>query len=462
MASMIDPGSERAATWRRDDRHSLLFAAVTSLLIVVMIAPDGFDYGAVMAIGTGSPAEGGVISRALWLGLLLFGVFVVGRRAALAWLLARVMNPFLLLFVALAVASVIWSIDPTLTLRRIVRLLTIVSCCIAFVLVSWHPRRFQNVVRPLLTGVLAGSIVFGIVYPELAIHQETQPELVGAWHGLTNHKNSLGALACISLIFWLHGWLAGQVKLLPAALGIAIAATCLALSRSSTSLAAGGVSMLFVLAAMRPPVSLRRYLPIGVAVLVGAVILFALAVLDLVPGLKTLISPIVGLTGKDMTLTGRTAIWAIISEHVRLHPFLGTGYAAYWVPAPGPGMDSYAFVWHMGAFYPGSAHNGYLEVLNDLGWTGLACLIGYLLTQVRQCLQLLSVDSDQAILYLALLFQQALSNVSETHWFGCLSVDFVLMTLATVSIARGLLEYQLRSVFGAPDADRFGPGVVRA
>jgi O-antigen ligase len=234
------------------------------------------------------------------------------------------------------------------------------------------------------------------------------------------------------------------------------------LSRSSTSIAASGFATLFVLAAMRPPVGLRRYLPIGVAVVVGAVIVFALAMLDLVPGLKTLLSPIIGLTGKDMTLTGRTAIWAIISEHVRFHPLFGTGYAAYWVPAPGPGMDSYAFVWHMGAFYPGSAHNGYLEVLNDLGWIGLACLVGYLLTQVRQCLQLLSVDPDQAILYLALLFQQALSNVSETHWFSVLSVDFVLTTLATLSLARGLLEYQLRSVFGAPRLEPFGPGAVRA
>ena len=101
-------------------------------------------------------------------------------------------------------------------------------------------------------------------------------------------------------------------------------------------------------------------------------------------------------------------------------------------------------------------------MLNDLGWIGLACLVGYLLTQVRQCLQLLSVDPDQAILYLALLFQQALSNVSETHWFGCLSVDFVLTTLATLSLARGLLEYQLRKVFGAPEPQAFGTRVVRA
>ena len=88
-------------------------------------------------------------------------------RVGLAWLLARALNPFLLCVVALAVASVAWSIDPALSLRRLVRLGTIVLVCVAFVLMGWHARRYQNVVRPILTLVLLGSIVFGLVFPAL-------------------------------------------------------------------------------------------------------------------------------------------------------------------------------------------------------------------------------------------------------------------------------------------------------
>jgi len=41
-------------------------------------------------------------------------------------------------------------------------------------------------------------------------------------------------------------------------------------------------------------------------------------------------------------------------------------------------------------------------------------------------------------LYLALFFQQVISNQSESHWFTVLSVDFVIMTLATTALARSL------------------------
>jgi hypothetical protein len=75
-----------------------------------------------------------------------------------------------------------------------------------------------------------------------------------------------------------------------------------------------------------------------------------------------------------------------------------------------------------------------------------------MLSYVRQSLRLLSIDRDQAVLYLALFFQQAISNLSESHWLSVLSIDFILMTLATMALARGLLEYRLRAALGAPPA----------
>ncbi len=436
--------------WLRDDQHSVFLAGMMWVLIVLMIVPEGFDYQSLMT--TSAPSSGGAISRMLWLGLLAVSAIIIFWRAGLAWLLARLLNPFLPLFVALAVASIAWSIDPTLSLRRLTRLITIVLACAAFVLMGWHARRYQNVVRPILTIMLLGSILFGLAFPSLAIHQETSAELIGAWHGLANHKNSLGALSSIALIFWFHAWLTREVKSLPALAGGAVATTCLVLSRSSTSMAAALFVMVLLLVLLRSPQGLRPYIPYLVAMLVTILLIYALAILNLIPGLGTLMAPITALTGKDMTFTGRTEIWAILSEHIRYHPFLGTGYGAYWTAGPVAGTQSYEFVWRMGSFYPGSAHNGYLEIVNDLGWTGLACLIAYIITYVRQSLQLLGIDRNQGILYLALFFQQAITNLSETHWFSVLSVDFVIMTLATTALARGLLEYQLRLVFGEPSS----------
>lgn len=442
--------------WLRDDRHSLLLAGMIAVLIVLMIVPEGFNYRILETSG-GAPKSGDSISRMLWLGLLVLSAFILFWRAGLAWLLARSLNPFLLLFVVLACASVAWSIDPSLTLRRLFRLGTIVLACVAFVLISWHARRYQNVVRPILTVMLLGSLAFGIVFPSLAIHQETSVELLGAWHGLASHKNGLGAMACLALIFWFHAWLTREVRLLPALAGGVIAVTCLLLSRSSTSLAATVFVMILLVFLLRSPHGLRPYLPYLISMLVAMLLVYALAILNLIPGRDTLMTPIALLTGKDMSFTGRTQIWAIVSDHIRYHPLLGTGYGAFWTPSPVVGTDSYVFIWRMGSFYPGTAHNGYLDIVNDLGWVGLSCLIAYIVVYVRQSLQLLGIERSQGALYLAIFFQQAITNLSETHWFSVLSVDFVIMTLATTALARGLLECRLRIVFGEAQSSRQAP-----
>ena len=245
------------------------------------------------------------------------------------------------------------------------------------------------------------------------------------------------------------------------ALGGAVAAACLVLSRSSTSMAATVFVVLLVFGLMRSPQALRPYWPYLIGLLVAMFLLYTLATLRLIPGLGTLVASIALLTDKDTTLTGRTEIWSIVLDHIAYHPLLGTGYAAYWTAGPVAGTESYAFMWRMGTFYPGSAHNGYLDIANDLGWIGLFGLLAYIVAHARQSLQLLSIDRHQGALYLALLFQQVITNLSESHWFSVLSVDFVIMTLATTALARALLEQRLRQFFGEPHAAVSAPSVER-
>jgi exopolysaccharide production protein ExoQ len=440
----------------RDDRHAWLIGGMVWVLLLMMIVPEGFDYAALET--TGAPVAGGTANRLLWLAVLGLGLAAVLWRTAFAWLLARWLNPFLLAFVVLAAASVAWSLDPPVTARRLIRVVTIVVASIAFALMAWHARRFQNVVRPAITAVLAASLAFGLGWPELAIHQETSDVLAGAWRGLANHKNGLGDLACIGLLFWFHAWLSREAGAVTALAGMALAGTCLVLSRSSTSLVATGFTLLFLAFLLRSPQALRRAMPWLVALFVAALLAYTLVVLRVLPGLHTLLSPIGAITGKDMTFTGRTEIWDIMFEHIRLHPWLGTGYGAYWTNT-GQESPSFEFVVKLG-FDPASAHNGYLDVLNELGTLGLVVLLGYLVVFVAQSLRLLEVERTQAALFLALFMQQAVTNLAESRWFSPLSVDFVIMTLATTALARALIEQRLRGPAAAAAATR--PAGARA
>jgi len=432
--------------WLRDDRHSLVIAALVWALIVLVIAPEGFDYSHFPTVE--APTSGAPLTRLLWLSMLGLGILAAFWRPALSWLLLRELNPFILAFLALAVASAAWSIEPSLTLRRDLRLITFVMVSMGFVLNGWHGQRFQRVLRPILTIMLGGSILFGLIYPQYAIHQESNAELVGAWRGLTTHKNGLGALSCIGFIFWFHAWLVKDAPWFKALFGGALALACLLLSRSSTSIVATILVAVFLLMFLRSPRSWRPYMPFAVGLFVLVLLAYSLAILQLVPGLDLLLTPIVAFTGKDLSFTGRRDIWALVVEHIDLHPYLGTGYGAYWSPIPGsPSLD---FLTRM-YFYPGSAHNGYLDIVNDLGVLGLVLLIGYLINYVRQSLRMLVVNREQSALYLALFLQQGITNLSETHWLCVTSVDCVLMTLATASLARAHLECHLHRYFGVPD-----------
>lgn len=446
-----------AVPWIGDARHSTMLAAMVWLLVVLMIVPDGFDYAGLTSLS--APTQGAPVTRLLWLSLLGLSAIFIAWRSALAWLVLRWLNPFLPAFLALAVASAAWSIEPSLTVRRDIRLLTFIGVALAFVLAGWHARRFQNVVRPILTLMLAGSVLFGLVFPLYAIHQESSPELAGAWRGLTNHKNSFGALSCIALIFWLHAGLSREVRPLAALAGGALAAACLLLSRSSTSLVTGLFATAFLVVFLRAPRGLLRYLPFATGAFVLLLLVYSVAILKLMPGLDLLLQPITLLTGKDLTFTKRSDIWVIISEHIDLHPLLGTGYGAYWTASTG--SPSFEVVRRL-YFYPASAHNGYLEIVNDLGIVGLFCLLGYLLTHLEQSLALLGRNRAQSALYLALFLQQALTNLSESHWLSPMSVNCVIMTLATAALARTRLEYRLRHYFGEPLACQTAPGAAAA
>jgi O-antigen ligase len=95
-------------------------------------------------------------------------------------------------------------------------------------------------------------------------------------------------------------------------------------------------------------------------------------------------------------------------------------------------------------FYPTESHNGYLEILNDLGRVGLICLFGFLVWFMLQALKMMPFDRSQSVLYLALLYQQMVANLSESEWFSRTTICTLLM-LASTCLSRGLLEQQLRT-----------------
>lgn len=442
--------------WVADVRHGWIAAFLVGLNIFLTgLAADLFDATG----GQRLQFDANIGSRLFKLALLAFGTAVVCWRIKLATVLMRWVNPFFLAFLILVPLSALWSISRGDTIARFVSILSMVQLCLAFVLMGWYPGRMQAMVRVVLTIILFASILYVIAYPKLGIEQG-EGTLANAWRGITSQKNQFGQLSSFATIFWLHAWLYGESRPWRIAIAGGTAAVCVLLSRSSTSLLATLFTIGFMLLLRGAPPNWRRYMPYIIGAFATILVIYATAVLKIVPGLDILLEPIVALTGKDLTFSNRSEIWVIIKEHMQLAPLLGSGYGAYWI-GPKPGSPSLVFLTRM-YFYPAESHNGYIEVANDLGFVGLMVLLGYLVFYVRQSLALMKLDRGQAVLFLGIFFQQAILNLSGSSWFTVNSgAAFMIMTLATFALGRCMLEYKLRELYGTPVWQGAPPFIAR-
>ncbi len=415
---------------------------MVAAMFVYIIVPAALFLGEVNEV---AQEKSSLLYRALKMSLMASGVLVLVWRSALAARLLREVNVFLLAFVALTLLSATWSIEPGITLWNSVLLYIDCGVCVAFAIVGWYPRRFQSVMRPLLIGFLVASLILGALKPGLGQEQGTSAELAGAWRGVFAQKNGLGHAATLAAIFCLHAWLARETRFWRSAAGIGICIICLILARSSTSLLATAfvTLLLFLLMLAKGPAGRLRYVVPLTTLFVALILFYSLAVLNIVPGLDFVLKPVVGMTGKDMTFTGRTQIWDVVREHSKAHPILGTGYTAYWI-GPLPRSPSSVFIKGYSKYYPSEAHNGYLDVINDLGYVGLICLLGYIIVYLWQSLVLLRTDYAQGVLYLALLFEELIRDLTESEWFSG-GMGFVVMILATFMLARAALDRRLRA-----------------
>ncbi|HXR19671.1 MAG TPA: O-antigen ligase family protein [Steroidobacteraceae bacterium] len=448
----MPPTSAPAPIWMRDDRSLALVATLVWVVVLRVVVPGFFDYSEddVALIQNG----GSIGNQIIWLSLVLIPLILLRNRIKLTWMLLSTVNGWFLLLTLYACASVLWSIDSGATIRKLSHLIGIYVVCITVCLVGWNARRFQAVLRPVLTAIMVGSIIFGLVRPDLAI---AGPNLAagdpgGHWRGLTIHKNALGSVSSFAAILWFHAFLYRDTKWWAIVVGLASSLACLYLSGSSTSLVGTLMVIVFLLLGKLTPPSMRSHVtPVVITALLITIICYGLAVMKLVPGLDALISSATSAVGKDATFAGRTPIWDLVKANIALHPLLGTGYGAFWV-GPFDTSPSYEFFRRL-YFYPGEAHNGYLDIVLDLGYVGLVLLGGFIVRYFVLSNRLLKIDRSQALLYLSLMFYFLLANLAESSWLTVgPNPNWIMVGLAVVAMSRQLLDQRLHAAHGDPQA----------
>jgi len=330
----------------------------------ILIDPDRNETYGIFAVAVSmlafaySPNFGQILILAyyaVWLPLL----FVDHRR--FTWKLSSAWLPMLL--AAYVCFSVFWSQAAGISARAAVQYSSHIIC-------AYVAARTINV-RTLVVGSLIG--IFFVLLYSLSVGGYALDTIDGTVNfvGAFGSKNqigffsSLGIFFCLAfLVFYRRSWL-GFVWTAPIML---LSVYMLAIAHSATSVASlPAVIGIVALLTMTKVLSLR-YRRVLFIVGAGALVTGIAASLNL-----GLLDVVLGLFGKDSTLTGRTYLWEQGWEAAQQHPLLGYGYAAYWVQ----GFADPERLW--AEFYISTRtgfhfHNTYVETLVEIGFIGVTLL----------------------------------------------------------------------------------------
>jgi len=294
------------------------------------------------------------ILRLIWLPVY---AVIAGLIAMRPTVLVRAWPAWLILAVLVlqAFASKWWSIDPGVTQRRVIAM-AISSAFSIYLGVAFGGRHLPRMlmISALIMGL--GSLVFVFAFPSIGVHQL---ENAGLWRGLWYEKNQMGLVMSAGAVAAAACLASGDKRRLLPAITLGICALLVLATQSKTSLLCLmlGVGAVGGLWAMRRGGAAFSIVAIwfGVVLTAGAAYVF---ITDPAMVLKAL--------GKDPSLTGRTDIWEALMREVSERRWTGFGYQAFW------GKDSVpaAFIRAETQWPVPSAHNGWIDLLIQLGWPG--------------------------------------------------------------------------------------------
>lgn len=327
--------------------------------------------------------------------------------------------PILLAITALCAASVIWSIDPSGTLKRSI-LLGMTFLFALSVSVRFSPEDVLRMLGIAFLVIATVTIVTVVMIPSVGVHQDKHYPAI---RGLFPHKNIAGNMMVLGYIIGLTLCLARETR----ALGIKVtgaSALLVVLAMSASAMISAAALTVVFWAVGR----IQRQRPIFVALAVAVASLVGIAAYG---ALIEAYGAVLGAADRDTTLTGRTLIWSHLIYLLMQHdPWLGFGYQSFWSSMKG----ALGTNWGMGAFVPVHAHNGFMQTLASIGLVGVAglCFLlgSFLYRSIRKLYWSQSAYRRFGLVFWVFLL---LTNIAEYSFLSYRSLSWVVFAYLCVS-----------------------------
>lgn len=341
------------------------------------------------------------------------------------WIVGLRRSWLILALPAAALASAFWSLDRVATLYYGTQYLITVLLAIAI----GTARRPQK----LFLGLFGGFALYSAVNLVLGRSVGWEGRAGAAFGGLAGVKNYMGATSALGalsstvfLLRWVRAgrWLAAFVALV--ALAMQLVSIKIALAAGAGLGYVEGAAVVAVLVFARYFIPLQaRYAFAAAAASVGAV---ALCFHQQLTDLATRFA--VTVLHKDMTLTGRTYLWARGEQLIQARPGLGAGFAAFWRQG---NLDAEG-LWRSEDIASRSGFNFHSTPIGwmvELGVLGL-CVLAVVLAVCggRLIIRTLREPDDVSVFWTAILVYQIASMGYEAIGLGPFNYDTILLVAA--------------------------------
>lgn len=314
------------------------------------VDPDRIGASLILATLIAIPMAGTLAA----LGFLMSGLGLMALRP-MASLRASLRFWPLLVLPAYCTLSMLWSVAPGATLRFGLQLS--ITMLIAIILAQRVSlARFLQTVLWVLAAVTIVSIVAGNYRSD-----------TGALTGFYASKNAMGgAAAILALIAWGYARSGPLARRGLAAAVAVMAVLAVVLAQSVSAL----LALMMAIAAVLTIGALRHVRPLTRLVLgIFFGLLALLAMILAAANFEALSAAILALTGKDVTLTGRTDLWLVALDEIAASPLTGVGYQAFWLqgnPMAELLWDAFGIESRSGFHF----HNTYLSNAVEIGIPG--------------------------------------------------------------------------------------------
>ena len=255
-----------------------------------------------------------------------------------------------------------------------------------------------------------------------------------AWRGLADTKNNLGQVTLFSSIIWLAIIQMNQKRPVNAIhftmLGMAIIALLGARSTTSFLISAFLLSVysIFFLGKLLKRGDVARFY--ALFVLFGSIVILSLIVFVS----PEILEALVGVFGKDLTFSGRVDLWQSVLGMVQDKWLIGWGLGGFWVEGGGHLTPLFEqFVW-----IPNQAHQGYIDIISQLGVVGFALLVLMIISYFRRLSQL-----NKGQFWKWIFISILILNLQESVFFRPRHIGHFLFIFTYVALHTDLIKEKL-------------------